>query len=99
MFEAANNKEHVPYPCKTHIKNPRSSREDLHAMLLLAELDPSERDIISCGEHDQVWFGVEPEWLSKLLHLSRFKNWFGVESCMTKITKVSQCLYKEHAHD
>ena len=47
------------------VENKRSKRPDLHAFLLLDEISPSTRDIVSCAEHDEIWLDVDLEQLSK----------------------------------
>lgn len=50
--------------CKfENLKNPRSQRPDLHAFLLLDELQPSNRDIIVCAEHDEIYLDIDLETL------------------------------------
>lgn len=34
------------------VQNKRSQRADLHAFMLLDELCPSSKDIVSCASHD-----------------------------------------------
>lgn len=51
------------------IENPRSRRADLHAFLLLDELQPPEgdgTDIISNAEHDQFWIDIDCEKLNAI---------------------------------
>ena len=44
----------------SEIAKPRSSRKDLHALLLLAELDAgSTKAIICAAEHDIIYVGVD----------------------------------------
>lgn len=40
---------------------PYGNRADLHAFVLLAQLDPSTEDMVSSAEHDQIWLGVDYE--------------------------------------
>lgn len=40
------------------VANPRSKRPDLHAFLLLDELVPGNKGIISCAEHDEIGLSV-----------------------------------------
>lgn len=49
-----------------NIQNKRSQRPDLHAFLLLDELVPGSRDIISAAEHDEVYLEVSPEALAEV---------------------------------
>lgn len=37
------------------IENPRTTRPDLHAFLLLDELSPSKHDIVGNAQHDQIY--------------------------------------------
>ena len=48
------------------IKNKRSSRRDVHAFLLLAELEPSNDKIISAASHDEIAIGVSMETIEAL---------------------------------
>lgn len=43
------------------------NRPDIHAFILLDKLVPSESDIVSAAEHDQIWLDVEPEDLAKVV--------------------------------
>jgi hypothetical protein len=51
------------------VKNKRSNRPDLHAFLLLDELQPSakSRDIVSAAEHDQIWLGIDTGKLAEVI--------------------------------
>jgi hypothetical protein len=37
------------------VENKRSSRPDLHAFMLLAELVPGDMDIVCSAEHDEIY--------------------------------------------
>ena len=41
------------------IEQPRSKRPDLHAFLLLDEILPGTRDLISCSEHDEFFLDID----------------------------------------
>ena len=41
------------------IENPRSKRPDLHAFLLLDEIQPGDRDLISASEHDEFYLNID----------------------------------------
>lgn len=41
------------------IEKKRSPRKDLHAFLLLDSLVPSDDDIVSAAEHDQIYLGTD----------------------------------------
>lgn len=41
-----------------------SKREDLHVMMLLSELIDSEDNIITCSDHDIIYFEASPEDLA-----------------------------------
>lgn len=48
------------------VVNRRSNRPDLHAFMLLDELFPGEKDIVSAAEHDMIYLGVDIEDVCKL---------------------------------
>lgn len=48
------------------IANKLSSRPDLHAFILLNNLLPGSRDMVSAAEHDQIWLDVDLDELSKV---------------------------------
>lgn len=41
-----------------------SNRPDLHAFILLDKLVPGDRDLISCAEHDEFFFDIDPDTLN-----------------------------------
>lgn len=49
------------------VETKKSSRPDLHAFLLLEELCPSDEDLISASEHDEIYFSVSPEELAEVV--------------------------------
>ncbi len=49
------------------IKNPLSSRHDLHAFILLDRLSPGMNDMICAAAHDEIFLGIDPEELSKVI--------------------------------
>jgi hypothetical protein len=49
------------------VANKLSSRPDVHAFLLLDRLVPGTADLICHSEHDEIWLGVEPEDLAKVI--------------------------------
>lgn len=59
-------KYHGEYLEFDRIENKRSNRPDLHAFLLLDELFPGDRDIISAAEHDEIWLDIESSDIEKL---------------------------------
>jgi len=59
-------KYHDEYLEFDRVENKRSTRPDLHAFLLLDELFPGNKDIISSAGHDQIWLGIETEDIEKL---------------------------------
>jgi len=62
MFDAVPEEEFLRFSV---ISNPPYSRRDVCAFVKLAQLVPGSEDIVSCGEHDQIWFGVDPEKLAE----------------------------------
>lgn len=49
------------------VENKRSQRPDLHAFLLLDELQPGDSDLISASEHDEFFFGIDLEKLEEVV--------------------------------
>lgn len=47
---------------KAEVSGPR----DLAAFNLMNKLVPSNKDIVSCAEHDEFWLSTEPEELAKV---------------------------------
>jgi len=47
------------------VKNKLSSRPDIHAFILLNQLCPGTRDMVSAAEHDEIFLDVEVDELSK----------------------------------
>lgn len=41
------------------VENQRSTRRDIHAFLLLNELQPGKRPIVSASEHDEFFLDVD----------------------------------------
>lgn len=48
------------------IEHKLSSRPDLHAFILLNQLLPGTRDMVSAAEHDQIWLDVDLDELSQV---------------------------------
>lgn len=67
------------------IKNPQSYRPDLCGLMMLDRLVPGKRDIISAGEHDQVWLNVDLAKLAEvvteedIMNLLRCGIWYDSE--------------------
>ena len=49
------------------IENKKSSRPDIHAMILLNEIVPGDRDIVSASEHDEFWLDIDCEKLAEII--------------------------------
>lgn len=49
------------------VENKRSQRPDIHAFLLLDELQPGNRDLVSATGHDLIYLDVDVEKLSKVI--------------------------------
>lgn len=65
--------EHVDEFLKFERVEPkRSARRDLHAFLLLDELVPGARPIVSAAEHDEVFLGVNPNDLATVVTPDQF---------------------------
>lgn len=48
------------------VENKFSTRPDLHAFILLDKLFPSERDMVSAAEYDEIFLSVAPEQIKTL---------------------------------
>lgn len=50
------------------VENKRSQRPDLHALMLLDELFPSDNggDMVAAAEHDEIWLDIDGEKLNAL---------------------------------
>lgn len=58
------------------VESKRSNRPDLHAFIMLNELFPKSRDMVTSASHDQIWLDVSEEEIETLteeqiLELSR----------------------------
>ena len=67
------------------VETKKSNRPDLHAFLLLNELFPKNRDMVSGAGHDQIWLDVSEEDIEKLsdeniLEISRSGVFYDYES-------------------
>lgn len=51
-------KHYTEYLKFDRVKSPKSRRPDLCAFLILDEICPGDRDIVSSAEHDEIWLGV-----------------------------------------
>lgn len=49
------------------VEHKLSRRPDLHAFLLLDQLIPGDKDIISGAAHDQFYLSIDPEELAPLI--------------------------------
>jgi len=47
-------------------KAPRSGRPDLHAFLMLDEMMPGKRDLISASEHDEFYLDIDCDAFAEL---------------------------------
>lgn len=49
------------------VQDKLSSRPDLHAFILLNELCPDGRDIVSAAEHDEIYLDVDMDELATVI--------------------------------
>jgi hypothetical protein len=49
------------------IKNPRHPRPDICAFLMLHDLCPSNHDMVTSAEHDEIWLDVREDELAKVI--------------------------------
>jgi hypothetical protein len=55
-----------------------SSRPDIHAFILLNQLLPGNRDMVSASEHDQIWLDVDLEALAEVATVDHIRQ---LEAC------------------
>lgn len=65
-FQEACEKHEKEYIKFDNIENKLSSRPDIHAFILLNQLVPGKRDMVSASEHDVFYLDVSPEELDKV---------------------------------
>lgn len=64
------------------VENKLHNRRDLCAFLLLDKLVPGKRNMVSCAEHDEIFFGIDCDKLAEIateddiLTLVRCGVWF-----------------------
>lgn len=61
LFDAVFDEEFLRFD---RVEGKRSNRPDLHGFLLLDELVPGDRSMISAADHDEYWLGVSLEALA-----------------------------------
>jgi hypothetical protein len=64
LFEKHSETQYIQFE---RVETKRSNRPDLHAFLLLDELVPGDRDIIACGEHDEVYLSIDEDELAAVV--------------------------------
>lgn len=57
------NKDYLKFK---RVESKKTNRPDLHAFLLLDELFPDNKDIVSAASHDELWLSIESEDIEKL---------------------------------
>jgi hypothetical protein len=53
------------------VENKLSNRPDLHAFILLNQLQPKDCDMVSAAEHDQIFLDVDCDELAKVITLDQ----------------------------
>lgn len=63
-----------------YLNRKQTNRPDLHAFLLLDQLVPGMRNLISCAEHDQIWLGVRLADLASVITPEQVRElvWCGI---------------------
>lgn len=64
-FEEACEKYEKEYIKFDNIENKLSSRPDIHAFILLNQLVPGNRNMVTAAEHDVFYLDVRPEQLDE----------------------------------
>lgn len=62
------------------LTNRRHARKDIHAFLLLHDIDPRPRDIVAAAEHDEIWFDTDIEKFEPVVTDEQIRElvWCGV---------------------
>ena len=72
------------------VENKLSSRPDIHAFILLNQLLPGNRDIVSAAEHDQIWLDVDLEKLGDVATEDHIRQ---LEACGVHYDRDLESLY------
>lgn len=56
------------------VENKLSNRPDLHAFILLNQLQPKDRDMVSAAEHDEIYLDIDVEELAKVITLDQVRD-------------------------
>jgi hypothetical protein len=49
------------------VENKLSSRPDIHAFILLNQLQPGTRDLVSAAEHDEIYLDIDVDKLAEVI--------------------------------
>lgn len=71
------------------IASPRSRRPDLHAFLLLDELQPGTTDMISASEHDEFFLDIDIEKLNEVITDEQILE---LTRCGIRVDESNDCL-------
>ncbi len=86
QFWEANHDEFLEFE---RVENKRSKRPDLHAFLLLDEIVPGNRDLVSSAEHDEIWLDVR---LEPLLEAATLQQLIDLHRCGIRCDAESESL-------
>lgn len=70
------------------IKNPKSKRPDLHAFILLDELQPGTSDMISASTHDEFYLNIDTEVLAQYINEDQIKE---LIACGVRYSEYDDC--------
>lgn len=72
------------------IETKLSSRPDIHAFILLNQLLPGDRDMVSAAEHDQIWLDVDLDALAEVATADHIRQ---LETCGVHYDSSYDALY------
>lgn len=78
--------EHIKFE---RIENPPSKSPDLCAFLLLDRLAPSDRDIVSAANHDEIWLSTD---IAKLAEVASEDDIVYLVRCGVRYDDEFECL-------
>lgn len=72
------------------VEDKRSSRPDIHAFILLNELVPDEKPIVTAATHDQFYIGVD---MDKLVQVINRKHIVELVRCGVRLEPLTESLF------
>jgi hypothetical protein len=87
MFDEFNDDEFLKFD---RVENKLSTRPDIHAFILLNELFPGTRDMVSGAEHDEIYLDVEPDELKEKATKEQLRD---LHRCGVRESEYGICMF------